>query len=104
MTPKVPMRESGIATLGMMGAQAVGRKANTTKITSRMEMMREISTSWTEARIVVVRSMATFRWSEGEMEARRKGTMAMMRSTVSIMFAPGCRKMAMLMPGFPLES
>src|ERR1700693_6438978 len=94
MTPNVPMRESGTATLGMMVAQTFRRKAKTTKITRMMEMIRAISTSWTEARIVVVRSTATLKWREGEMEARSVGGRAMMRSTVSIMFAPGWRKMA----------
>src|SRR5260370_9978394 len=98
------MREGGTGAVGMIVAQTFRRKAKTTKITRIMEIVRAISTSWTEARIVVVRSMATFRWSEGEMEARRKGTMAMMRSTVAIMFAPGWRKMVMMTPGVSLDS
>src|SRR5437762_5791852 len=83
MTPKVPMSESGTATLGMTVAQTFRRNANTTNITRTMEIMRATSTSCAEARMVVVRSTATSKCSEGEIEARRKGVMAMMRSTVS---------------------
>src|SRR5260221_624424 len=75
------------------------RNAKTTRITSVMEMIRVISTSCTEARMVVVRSMATLRCNEGEMEARKRGSRARMRSTVSIMFAPGWRKMASITDG-----
>ena len=39
-------------------------------------MTSVISTSWMEARIVVVRSTMTLRWSEGEMEARSSGKRA----------------------------
>src|ERR1700758_4826992 len=94
MIPKVPMRDSGTATLGMMVAQVLLRNANTTRITRVMEIIRVISTSRTDERIVVVRSTATSKWSEGEMDARNTGSRAMMRSTVSIMLAAGCRKTA----------
>src|SRR5260370_20488901 len=80
MTPKVPMRESGTATLGMMVAQTFRRNAKTTKITRIMEMTSATSTSCTEARMVVVLSMAMPRWMEGEMEARSTGRRAVTRS------------------------
>src|SRR5207302_5432489 len=84
MTQKVPMSESGTATLVMTVGQTFRRNANTTNISRMMVIMRVTSTSCTEARMVVVRSTATSKCSEGEIEARRKGVMAMMRSTVSI--------------------
>src|SRR6516162_3128888 len=87
----------------MMVAQTFLRNAKTTKMTSMIEITRAISTSWTEARMVVVRSTATVRCNDGEIEARRKGSRAIRRSTVSIMLAPGWRKMAMSTPGFPFE-
>ena len=40
---------------------------------------------------------------EGDMEARSCGRMALMRSTVSIMLAPGCRNTARMTEGSPLE-
>src|SRR5690348_4527975 len=92
MMPNVPMRESGTATLGMMVAQVLRRNAKTTRMTNAMEISRVISTSCTEARIVVLRSTATLSWREGEMEARNRGSMAFTRSTVSIMLAAGWRK------------
>src|SRR5258708_23231210 len=97
------MGEEGTATLGMMVAQTFRRNAKTTKITRMIEMVIAISTSWTEARIVVVRSTAMFRCSEGEIEARSCGRTALMRSTVSIMLAAGGRKMANSTAGFPLQ-
>src|SRR6266576_698603 len=40
MTPKVPIRERGTATRGMMVAQTLPKKAKITKTTSTMEMQR----------------------------------------------------------------
>src|SRR5580704_171036 len=94
MIPNVPMSDSGTATLGIIVAQVLRRKANTTRITSMMETTSVISTSCTEARIVVVRSTATLRWREGEIEARSTGKRTIMRSTVSIIFAAGWRETA----------
>src|SRR5712664_2323688 len=65
MTPKVPMSESGTATLGMMVAQTFRRNAKTTKITRMMEMMSATSTSWTDAQMQ--------RGRNGSAEYREKG-------------------------------
>jgi hypothetical protein len=54
MTPKVPMSDSGTATLGMMASRGLRRNANTTRMTRMTEMMSDRSTSCTDARIVVV--------------------------------------------------
>src|SRR5260370_42573814 len=95
------MRGGGTGTMGMMVAQTFRRNAKTTKITRMIEMIIAISTSWTEERIVVVRSTAMFRCSEGEIEARSCGRTALMRSTVSIILAAGWRLIARRTARFP---
>src|ERR1700688_3628273 len=102
MTPKVPTSDRGTATLGMAVAQMLWRKAKITSTTRTMEITRLTSTSWTEARMVVVRSCATARSIEGEIEARSNGRTAFTRSTVSMMFADGWRKRSNSTCGLPL--
>ena len=58
MTPKVPTSDTGTATPGMAVAQRLWRKAKITRTTRTMEITRVISTSRTEARMVMVRSCA----------------------------------------------
>ena len=53
------MSETGTATLGMSVERQSRRKRKTTRITSTIEMSSVICTSWTEARIVRVASIAT---------------------------------------------
>jgi hypothetical protein len=102
MTPKVPISDTGTATLGMNVERQSRRKTKTTRITSRIEMISVISTSCTEARMVVVESITTCIWIAGEIEAWSCGSTARMRSTVAITFAPGWRKMISRMAGLPL--
>ncbi len=71
MTPNVPMRDSGTATLGMMVARALRRKMKTTAVTRRTLRISVRSTSRTEARMVVVRSMAIRRSMAGEIDCWR---------------------------------
>src|SRR5882757_8800131 len=66
-----------------------------------MEIIMVRSTSCTEARITSVRSITTSSFSEGEIEERSHGSVCFTLSAVSIMFAPGCLKIAMITPGFP---
>ena len=56
ITANVPTSETGTATAGMSVARPFRRKANTTRMTRPMEMSSVLSTSLTEARMVVVRS------------------------------------------------
>src|ERR1700678_570778 len=93
MMPKVPIKERGTATLGMMVARTFRRKTKTTRITRAMEITRVISTSFTDARMVVVRSITMVRSIAAGMEAFSDGRASRMWSTVSIIFAPGWRKM-----------
>ncbi len=57
MTAKVPISETGTATLGMSVARGLRRKKKTTSTTRMTDPMSVVSTLWTEARMVVVRSM-----------------------------------------------
>ena len=57
MAPKVPMRERGTATLGMIVADRFRRKRKITMTTSATASISSNSTSLTEALIVVVRSV-----------------------------------------------
>ena len=50
----------------------------------------------------MVRSIITPRCMDGLIEAERVGMRARTRSTVSIIFAPGWRKITRMMPGLPL--
>ncbi len=89
MTPKVPTRESGTATLGMMVAEIVRKNKKMTSTTSPMVSINSNSTSRTEARMVVVRSVKmvnVHRRRQGRLELRQT---LMMRSTTWMMLAPG---------------
>ena len=69
MTPNVPINDSGTAIEGMMVARALRKKTNTTPVTKRTLRINVRSTSWTEARMVVVRSTATCRSMAGEIDS-----------------------------------
>jgi hypothetical protein len=59
------------------------------RMTSATESASVSSTSLTEARMVVVRSLRTASLAAGEIEACNCGTSARTLSTVSMIFAPG---------------
>src|ERR1700760_591160 len=59
ITTKVPINDSGTATLGMMVAERLRRKRKITVTTSAMVSINSNSTSRTEARMVFVRSVST---------------------------------------------
>ena len=73
ITPNVPTSESGTATLGMTVAAAVRRKRKMTMTTRPMVSISSNSTSWTEARIVVVRSVRIETFTAEGSEARSCG-------------------------------
>ncbi len=91
MTPKVPMSDTGTATLGIKAERASRRNRNTTMMTSATEIASVRSTSCSEARMSVVRSAATVTSMSRGIDASSCGSSAMTRSTVSMMLAPGCR-------------
>ena len=87
----------------MSVARGLRRNKKTTKMTSAMEISSVRSISETEARMVVVRSSTVSITTAAGMEALRDGSAALIRSTVSIMFAPGSRKMISGMDGLPFK-
>ncbi len=88
--------------LGIIVAQALRRKRKITITTSATVSNRVNSISLTEARMVVVRSNVGVSVTDGGIDARSSGNSALMWSTVSIMFAPGCRPMPITTAGSPL--
>src|SRR5207249_3888571 len=80
MAPKVPTSESGTATVGTSVARMLRRKANTTSTTRQTLITSVNCTSPTEARIVWLRSCATWTSMAGEMEPDSCGSNALTRS------------------------
>ncbi|MNN80442.1 hypothetical protein D3C81_1971760 [compost metagenome] len=70
-----------------------------TATTSKMAISRVSSTSCSEARMVWVRSISTLTCTDAGSMPSRSGSAAWIRSTVSTMLAPGCRKITRLTPG-----
>src|SRR5258708_24744513 len=87
------MIDNGTAMLGIKVAQALRKKRKITMTTSATVNNIVNSISLTDARIVVVRLKLVSSATVGGIEARNSGSSAIMRSTVSIMLAPGCRPM-----------
>ena len=71
-------------------------------MTRATEMSKVRSTSRSEARIVGVRSMTTVRSMARGISARRCGNSARIRSTVSMILAPGWRRIISSTEGLPL--
>src|ERR1700683_254500 len=95
----VPTSDSGTATLGMTVAAKVRRNTKMTITTSAMHSSSSNSTSATEARTVVVRSVSTAIWITDGIVARNLGNTALMLSTTLMMLAPGCRWMFTITAG-----
>ena len=101
ITPKVPRIETGTTTAGISVTRMSRRKRKTTNVTRTTERMSERSTSCSELRIVTERSIAADISMPLGMSACNAGIWALMRSTVSMMFAPGWRVTTMMMAGLP---
>src|SRR3984957_4545795 len=99
IAPKVPTSDSGTATLGMTVAANVRRNTKMTATTSAMHSISSNSTSETEARTVVVRSVSTDTLITGGIVARSLGSSALMLSTTLMMLAPGWRWMLTMTAG-----
>ncbi len=91
MAPKVPRSEIGTATAGTSVARPLRRNRNTTRITKEIASSSVSFTACSEARMVTVRSLATFISMSVGIEALSAGISAITRSTVSMMLAPGWR-------------
>src|ERR1035438_7746099 len=71
ITAKVPISETGTATVGISVARQLRRNMKTTRITNMTERTRVRSTSLTDARMVVVRSRTTVVLMPWGMDASR---------------------------------
>ena len=89
MAPKVAISDTGTATQGISVARQLRRKKNTTSTTRHTAMTSVRSTSRSEARIVLVRSITTSTLIALGIDARSCGSIAVMLSTVSMMLAFG---------------
>src|ERR1044072_4025461 len=98
------MRETGTTTPGMMVVRGFLRKTNTTRITRPIEITRVRSTSLTEALIVVVWALTTVRPIAEGTDDFNSGNAARTLSTVSMIFAPGWRKIITRAQAFPFAS
>src|ERR1700722_7715355 len=87
----VPISEAVTATPGTSVACGLRRKTNTTATTNKIDSPIAISTSLTEARMVVVVLMATPSLSPAGIDALSAGSALMMRSVTLIAFAFGKR-------------
>src|SRR3981081_554038 len=83
MIPKVPIRESGKATLAITVAQARRKKRKITRLTSATGGISVNCTSRTEARIVSVRSVRIETCTVGGIETVNLGSNILIRYTVS---------------------
>src|ERR1041385_2066435 len=93
MTANVPTIESGTATLGIMVADKFRRKRKITITTSATVSISSNCTSFTEARIVSVRSVRMLTFTLLPIAVCNWGRTFLMRSTTLIMLAPGWRCM-----------
>src|SRR3984885_14340956 len=85
----VPSSAKGTVTPGMIVAQAVRKNRKITNTTSTIVISSVISTSCTDAFMVVVRLATVTTLMEGGTEASACGSRAWTRSTASMTLAPG---------------
>ena len=86
----MPTSEHGSARLGMMVADRFRRNRKITS-TTRVTVIISVSfTSCTDSRIVSERSLRTSSVTEAGNCSRMAGSSALIRSTVSTTFMPGC--------------
>src|SRR5665213_1157318 len=94
MAPNVATSDKGTVMLGMMVAHSERRNRKITITTSAIVTLSVNSTSLTEALMVCERSDANSILTEGGMDARSCGIMALTCLTMSIVFAPGERSIS----------
>ena len=99
MTPKVPTRDNGTAMLGISVPAAVRRKRKITITTSATARSSSNCTSFTDARMVTVRSVSSATSTAAGRDACSCGSRRFTRSATSITFAPGWRCMFRMIAG-----
>ena len=91
MPPNVPISDTGTATAATKPARAERRKAKVTSTTRMTLAINACSTSRSEARMVIVRSLTTWRSTSLGSAACNSGSTALIWSTLSMTLALGCR-------------
>ena len=91
MKAKVPTSETGTTTPGIAVARQSRRNRKTTSTTRATEIIRACSTSRTEARMVTVWSSTGVIVTSAGSSACSSRSASRIRSTVSMMLAPGWR-------------
>src|ERR1700722_9659485 len=86
----VPAKASGTVTQAMNVVDTRRRKTKQTMTTSPTLMSRDVCTSATEARMVTVRSLWISKWIAGGNHRSNCGSIAFIRSTVSMTLASAC--------------
>ncbi len=99
MNARVPTSDSGTDRLGIRVADGLRRNRKITMTTSTTARPSSNSTSETEARIVVVRSVTTWRSTAGGKAALSEGSNASMLSTTPMTLALGWRWMLTMTAG-----
>jgi hypothetical protein len=102
ITAKVPTSDSGTERLGINVADGLRRKTKITATTRTIARPSSNSTSATEARIVVVRSVSTVTSTAAGSDACSAGSSDWMLSTTEITLAPGWRCTFMITAGVVL--
>ena len=99
----VPTRDSGTERLGMIVAGTLRRKTKITPTTSTMARPSSYSTSSTEARMVVVRSVSGVISIPGGRSCLSCGRMRRTLSTTPMTLAPGWRCTFRIRAGVPFD-
>ena len=89
ITASVPMSDSGTLVLGMIVAGTLRRNRKITITTRATARLSSNSTSCTEARMVLVRSVSTVTSTAAGRLPVSAGSSCLMRSTTWITLAPG---------------
>ena len=101
MMPKEVISDSGSATPAISVARSERRNSSTTSVTSTTLRTSVNCTSWTEARMVTVRSLTTVRLTPAGIARCSFGISARIWRTTSMTLAPGCRWISMMTAGVP---
>ena len=99
MTAMVPTSDSGTDRLGITVAGRLRRNTKITPTTSATDSSSSNSTSFTEARMVTVRSVSGVMAMPDGMDCRSCGRMRLIASTTAMTLAPGWRCTFRMMAG-----
>jgi hypothetical protein len=101
MMPKLVISDSGSATPAISVALSERKNSSTTSVTSTTLRTSVNWTSWTEARMVTVRSETMVRFTPAGIARWTLGISARIWLTTSMTLAPGWRWMSIMTAGVP---